>query len=181
MSKKQQKKQQKNGKSSDAEKNREWKSHLNNWQNGQADDFESAKARYLEKLTKTGMTDAGISMLDNMVDRSFVLGNLTDAEVHEIKWRMHTMYLKIQAQFPPRRSDIQGPKRAFLYNDPDENLYALSDQQRHIIAQMIIGIHVYVSRSRDGFQQEMMIKSINVSEVMDPDEEGDQSALGFFS
>jgi len=46
---------------------------------------------------------------------------------------------------------------------------------------MLIGIHVFVSRSRDGFQQEMMIKSINVSEVLDPEDEEESSLGGFFS
>lgn len=162
-------------------KNWELNQHTQNMAEG-GEGIDRAKAQYLEKLTKTGMGDAGIEMLDNMVDRSFVLGNLKDAEVNEIKWRMHTLYLKIKAQFPPKESDVTGKVRAFLYDDSSEDLEPLSDQQRNIIAQMLIGIHVYVSRSRDGFQQEMMIKSISVSEVLDPDEEDSDDGLigGFF-
>lgn len=164
-----------------AKKNWEFSQHSQNMQGDPAEEFANAKAQYLEKLTRTGMGDAGINMLDNMVDRSFVLGNLKDAEVHEIKWRLHTLYLKIKAQFPPQESDVTGPVRAFLYDDADENMDPLSDQQRNIIAQMLIGIHVYISRSRDGFQQEMMIKSINVSEVLDPEDEDEGALGGFFS
>jgi len=164
-----------------AKRNWQFTQHSQNMQGDPEQQFQNAKAQYLQKLTQTGMGDAGIDMLDNMVDRSFVLGNLKDAEVHEIKWRLHTLYLKIKAQFPPQESDITGAVRAFLYDDTDENLEPLSDQQRNIIAQMLIGIHVFVSRSRDGFQQEMMIKSINVSEVLDPEDEEESSLGGFFS
>jgi len=164
-----------------AKKNWELSQHSQNMQSA-GEQFEHEKAQYLQKLTRTGMSDAEIDMLDNMVDRSFVLGNLKDAEVHEIKWRLHTLYLKIKAQFPPQDSDITGKIRAFVYDDPDEKLDPLTDQQRNIIAQMLIGIHVYVSRSRDGFQQEMMVKSINVSEVQDPDDDEEDSVMsGFFN
>lgn len=151
--------------------------HQMNLSTSGAEELEEAKARYLEKLSETGMSDAGINMLDNMVDRSMALGNLKDAEVHEIKWRLHTLFIKICSQFPPKESSLQGPVRAFVMNDSGENLNALSDRQRHIIAQMIIGITVFISRSRGGFQQEMMVKSINVSEVMDPDESDDEGLL----
>lgn len=151
------------------ERERQRQGHQMNLSTVGADELEEAKARYLEKLSETGMSDAGLSMLDNMVDRSMALGNLKDAEVHEIKWRLHTLFIKICSQFPPKESSIQGPVRAFVMDDAGENVTALSDRQRNIIAQMIIGINVFVSRSRGGFQQEMMVKSINVSEVMDPD------------
>lgn len=159
------------------ERERTHQLHQNNLATAGADELEEAKARYLEKLSETGMSDAGINMLDNMVDRSMALGNLKDAEVHEIKWRLHTLFIKICSQFPPKESSIQGPVRAFVMDDSGENLNALSDRQRHIIAQMIIGINVFISRSRNGFQQEMMVKSINVSEVMDPDDNDDDGLL----
>lgn len=143
--------------------------------------FEERKAVYLEKLMQTDMTDAGINLLDNMVDRSFILGNITGAEYHDIKWQMQVMYLKIKANFPPEESEVTGDIRAFVLDDKDENLEALTGQQRTIIAQMIRGITMLVSRSKDGFQQEMNVKSISVSEVMDSDERGDDSVkLGLF-
>ncbi|MGB9966120.1 hypothetical protein [Halobacterium hubeiense] len=159
------------------ESERQHQLHQTNLSTAGAEELEEAKARYLEKLSETGMSDAGIRMLDNMVDRSMALGNLKDAEVHEIKWRLHTLFIKICSQFPPKQSSVQGPVRAFVMDDSGADMTALSDRQRHIIAQMIIGIHVFVSRSRQGFQQEMMVKSINVSEVMDADDDDDSGLL----
>jgi hypothetical protein len=142
---------------------------------------EHEKAVYLEKLMQTDMTDAGINLLDNMLDRSFVLGNINDAEYHDIKWQMQVMFLKIKSHFPPEESEVTGELRAFVLDDRDEKLEPLSGQQRTIIAQMIRGITMLVSRSKDGFQQEMNVKSISVSEVMDADETDEDSVkLGLF-
>lgn len=153
--------------------------HQHNLQNA-TDQFEQEKAQYLDKLMETDMSDAGINLLDNMVDRSFILGNISEAEYHDIKWEMHGMFIKIKANFPPQESTVTGPLRAFILDDRDEALRPLSGQQRVIIAQMIRGITMLVSRSKEGFQQEMNVKSISVSEVMDPDEEEDSLRFGLF-
>jgi len=126
------------------------------------------------------MSDAGIKLLDNMVDQSFILGNITEAEYHDIKWQMHAMYVKIKSNFPPQESAVKGDLRAFVLDDVDEDLQPLTGQQRTVIAQMIRGLMMLVSRSKRGFQQEMNVKSISVSEVMSPDEE-EEATLGLFS
>lgn len=151
--------------------------HNRNVAGGAGDEFQSHKAQYLERLADSGMSDAGTRLLDNMIDKTFVLGNLSDAEVHEIKWRLQVMYLKIKARFPHQESDIQGELRAYYFDDPDENIEALSDAQKIIISQMLIGIGAYVSRSRHGFQQEQLVKQINVSEVRNPDEENEDGVI----
>jgi len=143
--------------------------------------LEGEKAVYLDKLMETDMSDAGIKLLDNMVDQSFILGNITEAEYHDIKWQMHAMYVKIKSNFPPQESCVSGDVRAFVLDDYDENLEPLTGQQRTIIVQMIRGVMMLVSRSKDGFQQEMNVKSISVSEVMNPDDDEDDSlTLGLF-
>jgi len=143
--------------------------------------LESEKAVYLEKLMETNMSDAGIKLLDNMVDQSFILGNITEAEYHDIKWQMHAMYVKIKSNFPPQESAVTGDVRAFVLDDYDEGLEPLTGQQRTIIVQMIRGVMMLVSRSKGGFQQEMNVKSISVSEVMNPDDgEEDGLKLGLF-
>lgn len=171
-------------KQEEAQQNRDERQlrHQQHQQNLQrAQQIESEKAVYLEKLMQTDMTDAGINLLDNMVDQSFILGNINEAEYHDIKWQMQAMYLKITSNFPPEESCVQGRVRAFVLDDRDENLESLTGQQRTIIAQMIRGIMMLVSRSKDGFQQEMNVKSISVSEVMNSeDEEQDGLKLGLF-
>lgn len=155
--------------------------HQQNQQFGHKQQFEEQKAVYLEKLMQTEMSDAGINLLDNMVDRSFILGNIDDAEYHDLKWQLHAIYLKIKGVFPPEESEVTGDVRAFVLDDPDENLKPLTGQQRIIIAEMIRGITLLASRSKDGFQQEMNVKSITVSEVMDPESDEDDSVkLGLF-
>jgi hypothetical protein len=142
-----------------------------------AQQMEEVKQNHLERLMETDMSDAGINLLDNMVDRSFILGNITEAEYHDVKWEMHGMYIKIRSAFPPQGSKITGDVRAFLADDEDEALEPLSSQQRIIIAQMIRGVMMIVSRSKGGFQQEMNVKSINVSEVMNPDDGSDDRLM----
>lgn len=142
-----------------------------------ADSFEMQKAQYLDRLAQTGMSDAGTKMLDNMVDRTFMLGNLSEAEVNEIKWRLHVQYIKIKARFPHQESVVQGKYRAYCFDDRSQDITALTDEQKIIISQMLIGIAVYVSRSRGGFQQEQLVKSISVSEVRNPDEEEEKDGI----
>jgi len=146
-----------------------------------AEQIEQEKAIYLDKLMDTKMTDAGVNLLDNMVDQAFILGNISDAEYHDIKWQMQAMFLKIKSNFPPEESCVTGEVRAFVLDDRDENLRPLTGQQRTIIAQMIRGVMMLVSRSKEGFQQEMNVKSISVSEVMNPNESDDDGLkLGLF-
>lgn len=155
--------------------------HQQNQQMGLQEEFDREKAVYLEKLMQTDMSDAGINLLDNMVDRAFILGNISEAEHHDIKWQLQAMFLKIKGVFPPEESEVTGGLRAFVLDDPDEALTPLTGQQRIIIAEMIRGITMLVSRSKDGFQQEMNVKSITVSEVMDADEEEEDSVkMGLF-
>jgi hypothetical protein len=143
--------------------------------------LEEEKAVYLERLMETDMSDAGIQLLDNMVDPAFILGNISDAEYHDAKWYMQTMYVKIRGAFPVEESCVTGDIRAFVLDDRDEDLDPLTDQQRIIIAQMIKGVTFLFSRSKDGFQQEMNVKSISVSEIMDGDNDEDDSVkLGLF-
>lgn len=151
-------------------------------QNGAMADFEEEKAKYLDKLMQTEMSDAGIDLLDNMVDRAFILGNISAAEYHDLVWEIHGLWLKIKAAFPPKASDMQGELRAYILDDPDEALTALSDQQRTIIAQMLRGLALLASRSKEGFQQEMNVKSITVSEVLNPEDDDEDKLLkGLFS
>lgn len=156
------------------------KQHQANIQQAQQE-LKEEKAVYLDKLMETDMSDAGLQLLDNMVDPAFILGNISDAEYHDIKWFMQAMYVKLRGAFPIEESCVTGDVRAFVLDDRDEDLSPLSDQQRIIIAQMIKGVTMIASRSKGGFQQEMNVKSISVSEVMDQDNDNEDSVkLGLF-
>ena len=177
----QMKKQQEQQKERDRRKLRA-NGHQTNLQSAHQRDFESAKQQYLEALMQVDMSDAGIDLLDNMLDRSWMLGNLTEEEYHDIKWQLHSLMLRIESHFPPAESCVTGDVRAFILDDADENLEPLTGQQRTLIAQMIKGLSVVVSRSKDGFQQEMNVKSISVSEITEPADEKDATErLGLFS
>lgn len=144
--------------------------------------FEQQKAEFLDRLTDTGMSDAATNILDNMFTQNWVLGNISGAEKHEVKMRLQTMFLKIKAMFPPEESDLQGAYRAFLYDDRDENINALTDKQQIIISQAIIALStVVVSRSEGGFQQDKFVEQISVSEVRNPEEEKDGLLAGLVS
>lgn len=147
----------------------------------QREEWSRKKAEYLERLTQTGMSDAGIRMLDNMLDRGWMLGNISEAEHHDIKWWLRCVFIKIRAEFPRADSGVSGDVRAFVLDDRDENLTPLTGQQRIIIGQMVRGLAVLASRSIDGFQQEMLVKSISVSEVVDDDDSEDSLKMGLFN
>ncbi len=147
-------------------------------QNGQS--FDQSKKEYLDKLLRSGMSDAGINLLDNMLDESFVLGNIDAAEYHDLRWQLRAIYVKIRSNFPPAESEITGDERAFILDDRTEAVTPLTGQQRTIIAEMLRGLALRASRSKDGFQQEMLVKSINVSEIVEDGQDQQEGMLGLF-
>lgn len=164
-----------------AEHKKRQSAHQANLQQASAgDEFSRQKAEYLERLMETDMSDAGIRLLDNMVDRSWMLGNISDAEHHDFKWWFRCLWLDIKAEFPRPESGVTGDVRQFVLDDRDEGLEPLTGQQKIIIKQMLRALEPIVSRSVEGFQQEMNVKSISVSEVMDNDSDDDDLKTSLF-
>lgn len=159
--------------------------HSQNLQQGRAEmPFDASgglKDQYLEKLTDTTLSQGTITVLDNLLTQDYVLANISDAELDEIKWLSRLTARKVFAMHPAPESVLQGERRAFLLDDPDNKLEPLMQMERIQIQNFIRGIFLRASRARDGWQQEQMSKTYTVSEVRDQNDGDDKLLRGLFS
>lgn len=125
------------------------------------------KREYLEELTSAGVPKETAKHLGELLSEDFVLGNLRDEEVQEIRWLARELQKEAEWMHPSDDSVVQGEYRKFLYDDVDDGLSALSDQQEVKIGEFILDVFARVSRGRDGWQQEEMGKHYTVSEMKD--------------
>lgn len=101
-----------------------------------------------------------IKKIQAMLNKEWVLSNLTDAEAHDRIWWLETMRLKIYGEHPPEESSIQGPLRAFLFDDETEGLWALTSAERNAIDQIIKTVQNRTTRGRGGFERKQMNTNI---------------------
>jgi hypothetical protein len=134
----------------------------------------SLNRRYIEALTETSLDQGTIDMLDNLVTRDWILGKLEGAEVTETKWlTLELARVEIDAMHPPRESNVTDARRAFMLDDPKEEMPSLNERERKQIENFLRAVFTRVSRSRQGWQQREMSRTINVSEVKDQRDEKD--------
>lgn len=133
----------------------------------------SLKREYIESLTETSLNQGTIKLLDNMVTRDWVLSNLKDAEVEEAKWRIVELAkVEVLNMHPRRGSQVTGARRAFMLNDDMEQLQPLTEREKNTIENFLHAVFFgRLTRSRGGWQQEQMSKTISVSEMRDKREE----------
>jgi len=92
-------------------------------------------------------------MLRNMTSPDFILSNMNDAEITEIKKLRRITYKKVVAAHPNDDAIMQGDLREQVYEN-GEKLEPLSQNQKVLIDQYIRGAFARLVRSRDGFQQD---------------------------
>lgn len=143
--------------------------HSTNLQQAQsmAPDFNDRR-EYLEAVIEDQLDDATVGMLRNMTSPDFILSNLENAEITEIKKLRRITYKKVVAAHPHPDAIMQGDLREQVYDDGDA-LKPLSQNQKVLIDQYIRGAFARLARSRDGFQQEQFGKTISASERKDSD------------
>lgn len=132
---------------------------------------------YIEKTTEVDLQDPTKDMLANMLDQDFMLGNLSEAEVHEYRWLARVMILEIKSLHPNDDSLFQGAVRAAAFDDKNQQLDPLSPRQEAVIEQFIMGAISRATKGRDGWQQEMYNKTINASEKREVGEDDDGGFL----
>jgi len=115
-----------------------------------------------------------------LINRQWVLANLTDAQVHDRWYKLEVMKLKIFGEFPPSESAIQGPMRAFLFDDEMEQLTALTAEQRNAIDQIIASLQNMLTRSKEGFERKQINTNIARTEREQTENDG-KGKLGLFS
>jgi hypothetical protein len=119
-----------------------------------------------------------IEKIQAMLNKQWVLSNLTDAETHDRVYKLGVMKIKILGEHPPEESQIKREFRAFLYDDPTENLGELTPQERNTVDQIIMTLQTMVARSRDGFERKQINTRIGRTES---ESSGSESSDGAFS
>jgi len=148
--------------------------HMSNLQF--ADDGEMREG-YIDKVTGHELEPGTVSVLSNLLSKDFVLGNLSEAEVHEHRWLTRELLLEVEAMHPSKDSMWRGRFRQIASGERRQALEPLDDAQKTVMQQFIQGVIARASRSRDGWQQEEVNKSYRVSERREPDAQDDGGFL----
>lgn len=129
------------------------------------------RREYLETLVDSGLDPGTADVVVNMLQQDFVLGNIDDADFYEIKKLREITVKKIHAMHPHPKSIMQGSLRGQVYGETATNLKPLSQEDKAKIDTFVRGALMRLSRSKDGFQQEELGKTIAASERRDVDNE----------
>ena len=148
------------------EQEREEQLHQMNLNAAQANG-EPMDPTYIEHMLNDELHQGTIDLMSNLLDRNFVLANFSDAEVHEFRWLTRVTRKEIESLHPHEDAIWQGNLRAVAYDDPNEVLPSLSEQDLAIIDQFVRGVISKATRGKDGWQQEMFNKTITASEKRD--------------
>jgi len=55
---------------------------------------------YIREMTNYELDPGTVKILSNLLDRDFMLGNLSEAEVHEYRWLARVLRLEVEALHP---------------------------------------------------------------------------------
>jgi hypothetical protein len=123
-----------------------------------------------------------VAKIQSLLSRDWVLANLTEAQEHDARHKLEVMKLKVLGMHPPPDSGIQGQYRAFLLDDEDENLDALTQQERILIDELFETLKTRFTRGRGGFERELIETNIARTETGEDEPEDDSGGLtGLFS
>ena len=137
------------------------------------------RREYLETLVDSGLDPGTADVVVNMLQQDFVLGNISDAEFTEIKKLRQITLKKIFAMHPHPDAAMQGERRKAVLGDDAMGLKPLSQQDKVKIDTFVRGALMRLSRSKDGFQQEELGKTIAASERRDVDGDDNGGWLSF--
>lgn len=138
----------------------------------------SDRKEYLEAVIDDELDHATVGMLRNMTSPDFILSNLQDAEINEIKKLREITLKKVFAAHPHPKATMQGQAREEVY-DNGSKFSPLDQNQKALIDQYVRGAFARVARSREGFQQEQFGKTISASEVRNESEDGGGGLFSF--
>lgn len=130
---------------------------------------------YLDKLLEDDhhIQSETLEKLSILLNKNWSISNLSDANIEETKWLRRAIKKQLFAMHPLPQSPIQGEYRSYLFDDPRDKLEALTQIEKMEIKQLLLTLEVMTTRSKDGWQQDQLSKSISVSEYRDsqPDRE----------
>jgi hypothetical protein len=105
-----------------------------------------------------------IGKIQGLINKQWMLANLTDAETHDRIYKLDVMKIKLYGEAPPEESAIVGPIRAVVYDDEGEDIMPLTSAERNCIDQIILTLQNMVTRSRGGFEREQINTRIGRTE-----------------
>ena len=126
---------------------------------------------YIDKVTNSQLQQGTIDVLSNLLSKDFVLGNLSEAEVHEHRWLTREIVLEVESEHPRPDSMWRGRFRQVASGQARDALEPLDGSQKTVMQQFIQGVITRATRSKDGWQQEEVNKSYRVSERREPDKD----------
>jgi len=130
---------------------------------------------HFQELVEAGVPEDTVFQLRSLLSRDFVLSNLSEAEIHEMRWLARNLALRVFAIHPSKKSHLTGTYWQWVFDEPNQELKPLSDGQRAKIRSFILAYIARVSRSKAGWQQEELSRQYQVSEMRtdsDDDEGG---------
>ena len=160
------------------EEQREEREHNTNLSAAQAQAEQPMDKAYIDKMTDHQLSQGTVDILSNLLDQDFLLGNMTDAEIHEYRWLARVIRLEVEALHPNEDSVFQGELRMVAFDDRSQNLPPLDEVDKAVIEQFLMGVIARATRGKDGWQQEMFNKTITASERR---EVGDEDEGGFIT
>lgn len=129
---------------------------------------------------KTGgagdLQEVTVAKVQNMLSRDWVLANMTSAQEHDIRFKLEVMKYKVLGMHPPEESAITGPVRAFIFDDPMEELKPLTQQERLLIDDLFETLKARLTRGREGFERRQM--NTNIAETHTRNDSEDKKAGG---
>lgn len=137
----------------------------------------SPDKEYLKEITEEQVDENTLELMSNMFSHDFVLSNLQDAEVTEIKWLARVVARKIKRMHPDSDAFAAGESRKVVFDDEQAGLKPLSPYQESLIDQAVLTFLTRPPRSRGGWQQDEVAKSLKVSKVEDKKEESSGGSL----
>jgi hypothetical protein len=158
-----------NGRQTAEEAREQQQANQEHMQNLQFADDGSLSQGYIDTVTESELEPGTVEILSNLLSKDFVLGNLSEAEVHEHRWLTRELLLEVEAMHPSAESMWQGRFRQVASDEQRNGLRPLDDAQKTVMQQFIQGVIARGTRSKDGWQQEESNKVYRVSERREPD------------
>jgi len=129
------------------------------------------KRAVVRELTQPDLSEGAAGTLSELLTKDFVLGNLDEAETHEIKWMARQMRLELEDIHPHSESVWQGEFGQFFF-ETDAPQPAQTDLDKLQMEQLLLDVSARAARGRDGFATRQLNTSINVSERRDGSDDG---------
>ena len=73
---------------------------------------------HFQELVEAGVPEDTVFHLRSLLSRDFVLSNLSEAEVHEMRWLARNLALRVFAIHPSKKSHMTGSYRQWVFDEP---------------------------------------------------------------